>query len=134
MIFKAKKTLQDWYSHHSIEAVKMFLADIENDSELIVEISEPKKKRNLSQNALLHALFMEIDKLMHNYDPAKTKWQVLIEVGFYTEFEIKGNLEKLPNSTSKLDTKAFAELVDMVIKFAWNQYQVDLTPISNRGY
>jgi hypothetical protein len=43
-------------------------------------------------------------------------------------------LEKLPISTSKLDKKSFAELVDKVNHFAWEMWQLDLRPISQRGY
>ena len=134
MKFQGVKTSQGWFKLNNVEAVQNFLSNFDVDEPLAFDIDKPKKPRNLSQNAKLHAMFMDIDKVNGNNDPARTKWEVLIELGFYEEFEIKGRLEKLPRSTSKLEKKAFAELIDRVCKWAWEFWQLDLRSIEDRGY
>jgi TusA-related sulfurtransferase len=133
MTFKAVKQ-GNWFKLENTESVQNWLNQFEQGQTLDVTIDKPKIKRNLSQNALLHAMFQKIAKFDNNNDIARTKWQILIHLGYYNEFEIKGRLEKLPISTSKLEMKEFAELVDKVNHFAWEEYQLDLKPISQRGY
>ena len=133
MKFKAIKTNNGWFKLYNTEAVMQFLSGLkENDLEIVIDCR--KEPRNLSQNALLHVMFSELDKVIGNNDPTMTKWQVLIHVGFYKEFDVNGQIEKYPLPTSKLNKKDFAELVTKVNHFAWEFYQLDLTSINQRGY
>jgi hypothetical protein len=133
MTFKAIKQ-GNWFKLDNTESVQNWLNQFSQGQTLDVTIDKPKIKRNLSQNALLHKMFSEIDKVMFNNNLDLTKWQVLIHLVYCTVHEVKGQEIKLPASTSKLDMKEFAELVDKVNHFAWEEYQLDLTPISQRGY
>lgn len=132
MKFAITKTPNNWIKFENVEALQRFLEKYDIGKSFVADVSEPKIPRNNAQNALIHAMFMELDRLMHNNDPKKTKWQVLIEVGFYEEIEIKGNLEKLPLSTAGLERKPFADLCDRIIKWAWEFNQWDVRPPKDR--
>lgn len=133
MKFKAIKAQRNIKIINQV-AYRAYLDSLEDGVELMVDIDKPKKPRTTSQNRLIHAMFGEIDKLMHNDNPDLTKWQVLIHLGHYDEFEINGRMEKLPRRTSGLTTKEFGELCDKIIRFGVMEYGVDLTPQSQRGY
>jgi hypothetical protein len=133
MKFTAIKTTNNWFKIDNVEAVQRFLSGI-NTNLLIIDIDKPKKKRNLSQNALFHAILSEIDKHIGNNDLELTKYQVKIHIGHYKEVVIKDKIEKYPLPTAKLEKSEFAELITRVLGFAWDFHQLDLTPIEKRGY
>ena len=134
MKFKATVTEQKQPKINNRVALEAFMSTFEVGDIVDVDICKEKKQRSLSQNRLMWALFEEIDKLMHNDDKDRTKWQVLIHIGHFDEYEIKGRKERLPRTTSKLAKKTFIELIDKIIRFGVVNLGVDLTPIATRGY
>ena len=105
--------LQEWYKHYE-------------GKDISITIDKWSSIRTIKQNAYLHGvLFKSIADYQGN-TITQAKIDIKVEVGFFEEFEVKGEKFLQLKQTSKLSKKEFNEFVDVVRQFAKEFFKLNI--------
>lgn len=95
-----------------------FVASLPVEPVYEVVVREYRKSRTLEQNALFHALIGDIANEMGEDDHESVKYMVKKDILGFERRTILGQEYEIVMSTTKLNTKEMAHLIDMTYKWA----------------
>jgi hypothetical protein len=102
----------------------------------VVSVKKDIASRTLAQNSYIHTIVENFRQIMHEQgvvmSPIQAKNVLKLQIGWYDETIINGNIVKTPMSTHDLNKEQFSQLLDLLADWWVHWFDAPL-PIKFKG-